>query len=141
MFLGEYSHTIDDKGRLTVPSKFRTDLAVGIVVTRGFDQNLMVYPMPGWQKLSERVLSKPISDPRVREFRRLLFSGAADLTQDRQGRILLPPFLREYAGIMDEVVIVGMYDHLEIWSATAWQTQRDRIDHPMDGAGWEQLGI
>ncbi len=141
MFLGEYSHTIDDKGRLTVPSKFRTDLAVGMVVTRGFDQNLMVYPVPAWQRLAERILSKPISDGRVRDFRRLLFSGASDLTQDRQGRVLVPPFLREYAAIKDEVVIVGMYDHLEIWSAEAWQAQRQRIDHPVGGEQWEDLGI
>ena len=89
MFLGEYTHTIDDKGRLTIPAKFRGDMASGLVVTRGFDQNLMVFPLSGWQDLAERILSRPMTDESVRTFRRRVFSGAVDLTPDRQGRIVL----------------------------------------------------
>ncbi len=141
MFLGEYTHNIDDKGRLTIPAKYRSDLAAGLIVTRGFDANLMVYPLSGWQKLAERILRKPLSDQHVREFRRLVFSGAADLTPDRQGRILVPPFLRDYAAITSEGVIVGMFDHLEIWNPEAWKTQRDLIDSHAGDGRWAALDI
>lgn len=141
MFLGEYTHNIDDKGRLTIPAKYRSDLAAGLVVTRGFDQNLVVYPLSGWQKLAERILRKPLSDQHVRQFRRLVFSGATDLTPDRQGRILVPAFLRDYAAITTEAVIVGMFDHLEVWNTEAWKTQRDLIDSHAGDERWAALDI
>ena len=97
MFLGEYTHSIDDKGRLTIPAKFRGELATGLVVTRGFDTNLMVFTLVGWQELAEKIAAKPLSDPSTRAFRRRVFSGAIDLAPDRQGRILLPANLRSFA--------------------------------------------
>ena len=139
MFLGEFRHTIDEKGRLTIPAKFRGLLAAGMVVTRGFDRNLMAYDLQGWEELAERVKSLPISDPSAREFRRRVFSGATVLIPDRQGRILLPPYLREFAGIDTDVVIAGMYNHLEIWNASDWTPVREASEG--DDGRWDNLGI
>lgn len=141
MFLGEYTHTIDDKGRLTIPSKFRGDMASGLVVTRGFDQNLMVFPLTGWQDLAERILSRPMTDESVRTFRRRVFSGAVDLVPDKQGRIVLPVYLRDFAGIDGEVVVAGMYNYLEIWSVPYWQNLRESVENSSDSARWDDLGI
>jgi MraZ protein len=141
MFLGEYTHTIDSKGRITIPAKFRNLLAAGLVVTRGFDQNLMLFPLDGWQELAERIAQRPLSDEDVRAFRRRVFSGAIDLVPDRQGRILLPPYLREFAKINGDVVIAGMFNYLELWSNDAWTAVRDDIESDGDAARWEDLGI
>lgn len=141
MFLGEYTHTIDDKGRLTIPAKYRGLLASGLVVTRGFDLNLMAFPMDEWQELAQRVAARPFSDEGVRAFRRRVFSGAVDLLPDRQGRILVPPYLREFAGIDGEVVIAGMFNYIELWSAAAWQSVRESVENSSDARRWEDLGI
>ncbi len=141
MFLGEYTHTVDDKGRLTIPAKYRGLLAAGLVVTRGFDQNLMMFPLDGWQELANRIAQRPLSDEGMRAFRRRVFSGAVDLAPDRQGRILLPPYLRQFAGINGEVVIAGMFNYLEIWNSADWQTVRADIESDGDAARWEDLGI
>lgn len=141
MFLGEYTHTIDSKGRITIPAKFRNLLAAGLVVTRGFDQNLMLFPMDGWQELAERIAQRPLSDEDVRAFRRRVFSGAVDLVPDRQGRILLPPYLREFANIDGDVVIAGMFNYLELWGMEAWTAVRSDIESEGDAARWEDLGI
>jgi len=141
MFLGEYIHTIDDKGRLTIPAKFRGLLAAGLVVTRGFDQNLMIFPLDGWQELAERIAQRPLSDEDVRAFRRRVFSGAVDLEPDRQGRILLPPYLRDFAGIDGEVIIAGMFNYVELWNTEAWTTVKASIENNEDAARWEDLGI
>lgn len=139
MFLGEYRHTIDDKGRLTIPAKFRPFLAAGMVVTRGFDRNLIAFSLEGWEELASRVKSLPWGDPSAREFRRRVFSGAVDLVPDRQGRVLLPPYLREFANIDNDVVITGMLDHLEIWNSDAWTPVREAAES--DEQHWENLGI
>ena len=124
MFLGEYTHTVDDKGRVTIPARFRADLATGVVVTRGLDRNLTIYPLEEWRDLADKIMSKPMTDPSVRSFRRRLFAGAVDLELDRQGRILLPPYLREFADIDGEVVVVGNYNNIEIWNSAGWETAR-----------------
>lgn len=128
MFLGEFEHTIDDKGRLTIPAKFRAELARGVVVTRGLDRCLFVYPMEEWQKLAGKVSQLPITHPDARMLSRLLFSGAADLVPDRQGRILLPPTLREYAGLDGEAVVIGVSVRVEIWSKSTWQRVRTQVE-------------
>jgi MraZ protein len=140
MFLGEFTHTIDDKGRLTIPARFRGDLAAGLVVTRGFDRNLMIFPLAGWQEMAERIISRPLADESVRSFRRRVFSGAVDLTPDRQGRIVLPSYLREFAGIDGEVVVAGMYNYLEVWSVESWESVRETIEDS-DADRWDDLGI
>ncbi|MCB0026555.1 MAG: division/cell wall cluster transcriptional repressor MraZ [Anaerolineales bacterium] len=139
MFLGEYTHTVDEKGRLTIPAKFRNALAQGLVVTRGLDRNLVIYPQSEFSDLAERVMAKPMTDKGVRAFRRRVFSGAIDLEADRQGRILLPPYLREFAGIESEVVVVGNYNYIEIWSTGDWEAARDSMES--DESAWEDLGI
>lgn len=141
MFLGEYTHTIDEKGRLTIPAKFRGGLAIGLVVTRGFDQNLMLYPLTGWQDMAERIVSRPMGDEDVRTFRRRLFSGAVDLTPDRQGRIVIPPYLRSFARLDSEVIVAGMYNYVEVWSTEAWNNVRETIEQSSDAARWADLGI
>lgn len=141
MFLGEYTHNIDDKGRITIPAKFRGMLAAGLVVTRGFDQNLMLFPMDGWEEMARRIAERPLSDEDVRAFRRRVFSGAVDLIPDRQGRIILPPYLREFAGIADEVVIAGMFNYVELWNPNAWVGVRESVESNEDAARWEDIGI
>ncbi len=139
MFLGEYRHTIDDKGRLTIPAKYRAFLAAGMVITRGLDRNLMAFSLEGFEELAARVKNLPWGDPSAREFRRRVFSGAVDLVPDRQGRVLLPPYLREFAGIEADVVITGMMDHMEIWNSGAWTPVREAAED--DEQHWENLGI
>ncbi len=141
MFLGEYTHNIDSKGRLTIPAKFRGELAAGLVVTRGFDRNLMIFPLNGWQELARKIGERPLSDESVRAFRRRVFSGAVDLTPDRVGRILLPPYLREFAGIGSEVVVAGLFNYVELWDPAAWAAVRESIESNDDTARWEDLGI
>jgi MraZ protein len=141
MFLGEYVHTIDDKGRLTIPAKYRGELAAGLVVTRGFDQNLMIFALDGWRELAEQIVARPQSDLSLRTFRRRVFAGAIDLVPDRQGRIVLPSYLREFAGIEGEVVVAGMYNYVEVWSSETWQGVRETIENSSDAARWDDLGI
>jgi MraZ protein len=141
MFLGEYAHTIDDKGRLTLPAKYRTDLASGVVVTRGLDKCLFVFPMEEWKRLSEKVSALPLTDVSAREFRRLLFSGATDADLDKQGRVLLPQYLREYAGLNGNVIVAGLNTHMEIWAPDAWNTIRASIDSADNVEQWAKLGI
>lgn len=141
MFLGEFVHTIDDKGRLTIPAKFRGELATGLVITRGFERNLMVFALDGWQTLADTIARRPLSDEDMRAFRRRVFSGAMDLTPDRQGRIVLPAYLREFAQIDTEVVVAGMYNYVEIWNAVAWQSVRAAVEDSDDATRWDDLGI
>ena len=141
MFLGEYAHTIDEKGRLTLPAKYRADLAPGVVVTRGLDRCLFIFPMDEWKKLSEKVSALPLTDVQAREFRRLLFSGANDVELDKQGRVLLPQYLREYAGLNGNVVVAGLNTHMEIWASETWNAIRANIDSADNVAQWAQLGI
>ena len=141
MFLGEYTHTIDGKGRLTIPAKYRGKLAAGLVVTRGFDKNLMLYSMESWQALADRITQRPLADEDMRAFRRRVFAGAINLEPDRQGRILLPQYLRDFAGMNGDVVIAGMYDYLELWNADAWVTVRESVEANSDADRWMDLGI
>ena len=97
MFLGEFSHNLDDKGRLTIPAKFRDELAGGLVITRGLDRCLFVFPRQGWDNLAQKIAALPLTQRNARNFSRLMFSGAADFIPDRQGRVLIPQGLRDYA--------------------------------------------
>jgi MraZ protein len=142
MFLGEYVHTIDDKGRLAVPARFRADLAAGLVVTRGIDRCLAIYPLEEWKRLAEQVSALPMTDRRARAFRRLVFANASDVIPDKQGRVLIPPRLREYAGINGEVVVTGLDTYIEVWSPEAWNEERTRVeDFSADDEEWAALGI
>jgi MraZ protein len=141
MFWGEYAHTIDEKGRLTIPAKYRDQLHEAIV-TRGLDHNLVLYPTSEWQQLAERLKQLPITDPYARALQRLFFSGAQDVSPDRQGRILIPPYLREYAGIVNSVVIAGMESYVEVWNPEAWARVLESLqDTEANAAGWQALGV
>jgi len=141
MFLGEYAHTIDDKGRLTLPAKYRAELAAGLVVTRGIDKCLFVFPRAEWDKLAEKLNALPLTDPQAREFRRLIFSGAIDDELDKQGRVLLAQYLRDYAGLNGNVIVAGLNTHMEIWAPEAWNAIRANFDSGLSAEYWARLGI
>lgn len=127
MFLGEYRHTIDAKGRLAIPARFRSGLSEGLVVTRGLDPCLYIYPKSQWLPLAERLSNLPANEPAVRILRRTFFTAAFASELDRQGRILIPPTLREYAALDGEVVIAGLNTYIEVWSAKRWAEELPRI--------------
>ena len=128
MFLGQFYHNLDAKGRLTVPARFRDDLAAEpCVLMQGFDQNLMLMTYSHFQQLSRRVKGTTITDPTSRLLRRLLYSTAHDVELDRSGRILVPPFLREAIGLDSEAVIIGTGDFIEIWTSDLWLDQAQEL--------------
>jgi len=128
MFLGEFYHNLDEKGRLTVPAKYRELLVVdGAYITHGFDPNLMVLPMPFFEMIAHTIRKLSLTDPEARLLRRIFFSGASLLEVDKAGRILIPQNLRKFAGLENEVVITGVGDHFEIWSADQWRVQDEEI--------------
>ena len=116
MFIGEYQASIDDKGRVSIPAKFRPLLKSKIVVTRGLDNSLFLYSLDEWKKLAEKLASLPISTANTRSFQRLMLAGAMDCEIDKQGRIILPAYLKEFARIGKRVIIAGLYNRIEIWS-------------------------
>lgn len=129
MFLGEFEHTIDDKGRVAIPARFREDLGERFVLTRGFEQCLQAFPRAMWEDLSAKVDRLPIGSPQARTLRRMLFSPAAEVEIDRQGRILIPQGLREYAGLAEEVLITGMNTYFELWSGERWRALQDELSN------------
>lgn len=131
MFWGEFSHHLDEKGRLIIPARFRTQLIPNAILTRGLDHNLVIYPQDSWRSLSEHLNQMPITHPSTRALRRLLFSGAVELSLDRQGRILIPGYLRTYASINDEVLIAGMETFLELWEPSHWRTTLNDVSHTL----------
>lgn len=120
VFLGQYEHSLDEKGRLTIPSRFREELTGRLVVTRGLDHCLFLYPYSEWQELGQRLRALPMTQRDARAFVRLLFAGATEQSLDRQGRLLLPASLREYAGIERDVIILGVANRVELWSKERW---------------------
>lgn len=128
MFLGEYQHTIDPKGRVVLPARFRDRLADGCVITKGQDRCLYVFPLDRWGEVMERVNSLPRTDRRARNFARAFFAGAVDQIPDRQGRVQLPQALRDYAVLDKDVTITGAGERVEIWDTPTWSLVRDRID-------------
>jgi MraZ protein len=128
MFIGEYSHNLDDKGRLAVPIKFRRDLAKGAVVTRGLDNCLFLYTKSEWEKLAEKLAALPISQANSRAFARLMLAGAMDVPMDKQGRVILPEYLRNFAGIKKATIIAGLYNRLELWDEARWQSYKNSTE-------------
>jgi len=121
MFLGQYTHSIDTKGRLTVPSRFRELLEQGAYISQGFEQNLMVLTAMAFERISNRVNEMSLTDPTARQLKRLIFATADRVEVDSSGRIRIPQFLREVASLDGDAVIVGAGDYFEIWSPLAWQ--------------------
>lgn len=128
MFIGEYSHNLDEKGRVAVPKKFRLDLKQGAVVTRGLDNCLFLYTKKEWQKLAEKLANLPFAQSNTRAFARLMLAGAMDVNVDKQGRIILPDYLRQYAGLKKEITVAGLYSRLEFWDATKWNEYKKKTE-------------
>lgn len=120
MFLGEYQHSLDSKGRIIVPSKFREELGASFIATKGLDNCLFLYPLDEWKTIEERLRALPFTRADVRSFARFFFSGASELEIDKQGRVLLPANLREYAMIEKELVVIGVGSRVEIWANEKW---------------------
>lgn len=139
MFIGEYKHTIDDKGRLAIPVKCRGDLAYGAVVTRGLDTSLFLYPKEEWDKLAQKLASLPLGQSNSRAFARLMLAGAMDVEVDKQGRIVLPEYLRQYAGIKKQVILAGLYNRLELWDADTWEAYKTKTQSEVGDIA-EKLG-
>lgn len=124
MFMGEYEHAMDQKGRIALPVKFRQDLGGTAIVTRGFDSCLFVYPESEWRQLADRIASLPIAQANSRAFARLMLAGAMEVAVDKQGRIMVPDYLRSYASLSKKVVLAGLLTRMEIWDAAAWKEYR-----------------
>lgn len=128
MFIGEYSYSVDNKGRIAIPSKFRSQLADGCVVTRGLDNCLFIYPKQAWEKLAQKLADLPLTQADARAFVRLMLAGAMDLSLDRAGRVILPTYLRDFAKITKQVVVTGLYNRLELWNAEDWNQYKSRAE-------------
>jgi len=120
MFIGEYSHNLDSKGRIAVPAKFRTLLEKGAVVTKGLDNCLFLYPKTKWEEMAQKFANLPVSQAKARAFARHMLAGAMNVEFDNQGRINLPEYLRKFANLKKETIIAGLFDRLEIWDEAAW---------------------
>jgi len=139
MLIGEYTHTIDDKKRLAIPSKLRKELGAKAVITRGLDNCLFVFPSKEWQKLAEKLSNLPIGQKDPRGFSRLMLAGASEADLDSLGRILIPDYLKKYARLKKNAVIVGVYNRLEIWDETRWNTFKNQSEKEVDNIA-ERLG-
>ncbi len=119
--MGEFSHALDEKGRIVIPARLREDLDNHFVMTKGLDGCLFLYPMEEWRRLEERLKALPMTNASARAFQRLFLAGAQDVEVDRQFRVTIPPRLREYAGVVKEVVLVGVSSRVELWALEKWQ--------------------
>ena len=132
MFMGEYNHTIDAKGRLIIPSKFREGLGEEFVVTKGLDGCLFVFPNDEWHAFEEKLKALPLTNKNARQFARFFGAGATTCELDKQGRVLLPGTLREFAGLDKDVVLTGMLNRIEVWSKAKWNENNCLDDSAMD---------
>jgi MraZ protein len=139
MFIGEYQHTLDDKSRLAVPAKFRAALKGGAVVTRGLDNCLFLFTRKDWAALVEKLARLPIGQKDARGFSRAMLGGAMDVKLDSLGRILLPEYLKIYAGLKKKTVLVGLYSRLEIWDEKRWQIYSRNNQRQVEGMA-EKMG-
>jgi MraZ protein len=129
MFWGEFTHQLDKKGRLIIPARYRTHLIEGAILTRGLDHNLVIYPQEAWRNVIEQLNQMPITHTTARALRRLMFSGVVQMSFDRQGRVLIPPYLRHYASLEDEVLVVGMETYIEIWQPANWRAALEGVSN------------
>lgn len=141
MFMGEYNHTIDAKGRLIVPSKFRDALGDEFVITKGLDGCLFVYDNKEWTAFEEKLKSLPLTNKDARQFVRFFLAGAANVEVDKQGRILVPSNLREFAKLSKEVVLVGIASRIEIWSKEIWENTESFEDMEEIAEHMADLGL
>lgn len=139
MLIGEYTHTLDSKKRLSLPARFRKELGRNVVVTRGLDNCLFVYSLKEWEKISRKLGDLSIGQSDTRGFNRFMLSGAAEAEVDGVGRVLIPEYLKDFAGLEEEVIVAGMQTRIEIWNASAWSAYKKRIEKQADAMA-EKLG-
>ncbi|MEX0910391.1 MAG: division/cell wall cluster transcriptional repressor MraZ [Candidatus Paceibacterota bacterium] len=139
MLIGEYRHTIDTKNRVALPAKFRKEIGRKIVVTRGLDNCLLIYTLKKWQQVAEDLAAPTIGSADVRNFNRYLLGGAVEVDVDSIGRVLLPEFLRQYAGLKTKVVIAGLHSRVEIWAEDKWNEITGKIEKEAENLA-EKLG-
>ena len=139
MFIGEYTHTVDEKKRISLPSKFRKDLGKKIIITRGFDTCLFVFTPKVWGEMAEKLGSLLMGSRDQRDIARFMLSGAVEVEVDSIGRVLVPDFLREYSGLKSKVVFAGVYNRIEIWNEKEWMDYSKRIEKQADAVA-EKLG-
>ncbi len=130
MFTGEYRHSVDEKGRVAVPIRFRAELAGGALVSKWIDGCLAIHSRAAWDDLAERAGRLPVTDAGARTFKRFLFGTAFEVDLDRQGRIVVPQILRDFAGLKADVVVVGSHDHVELWVPERWDAYSAQMDRP-----------
>ncbi len=143
MFIGEYRHTIDTKKRLALPVKFRKELGKTVIITRGLDNCLIIYPLKEWQVMSDKLGKLPLSQTEARGFARVMLSGAMSVGLDRLGRILIPEYLKDYANLKKNVVVCGLYNRLEIWDAQSWKVYEKKMEKGVEdlASKLKELGI
>jgi MraZ protein len=141
MFLGQYEHSIDEKGRMTIPARFREELGELAYITRAFDQNLTVMPQLVFESLADRLSDLTVTDPEVRLLQSLIFSNAARVEFDRSGRILIPQYLRDGAGLQTAAVVVGQGKRFEIWSPDLWTEQAALQNSPVMAQRFKELNL
>jgi len=139
MFIGEYNHSLDSKGRLAIPAKFRVRLKQGAVVTKGLDNCLFLYSSEQFKKIAVKFAALPISQAKARAFTRHMLAGAMEVEFDNQGRITLPEYLRRFSGLKRKVVVAGLYNHLEIWEEAAWNKYKSEAEKNSNAIA-EKLG-
>lgn len=139
MFIGEYQHNLDPKGRAAIPVKFRKELGAGAIITRGVERHLFIFGIKEWDVLAQKLMSLPIAQANSRAFVRHLLAGAMDVQLDRQGRILIPEYLRNYAGLKKQIVVAGLYNRVEVWDSASWKEYRSKTESSSDEIA-EKLG-
>jgi len=139
MLLGEYKHNLDAKGRMAVPAKFREKLSGGAIITRGLEHCIFIFSQKEWEKLAEKLVALPLAQANSRAFNRLMLAGASDVEIDKQGRILIPDYLREYADLKKEVAVLGVYSRAEIWDAGRWASYKQKTESASEEIA-ERLG-
>ncbi|MBT7553405.1 division/cell wall cluster transcriptional repressor MraZ [bacterium] len=143
MFIGEYNYNLDDKNRLAVPTKFRKFFNDGAIITKGLDNCLFIYTKKEWDKLVKRLANLPISQAKSRAFSRLMLAGAMDVNLDKQGRMIMPDYLKAFAGLNKKVILAGLYNRLEVWDEKAWSKYQVTTDKDSNdiAEGLVDLGI
>ena len=128
MLIGQYEHTIDTKKRLALPSKFRRELGSKVIITKGIDNCLVIYPEKEWKTVSDRIGKLPVSQVEARSFSRIMLGGAMEISLDKLGRILVPDYLKNYAGLKKNVIVCGLSNRLEIWDSKKWEIYKKRVE-------------
>lgn len=132
MFIGEFQHNLDAKGRMAIPAKFRQKISGGAIITRGLDHCLFVFTNPEWEIMAQKLESLPLVKSDSRAFSRLMLAGAAEVDLDKQGRILIPDYLREYAGLDKKVTVTGVNKRFEVWDADSWKQYKAKTESASD---------